>query len=108
MRYWRPLVRSKLAVVVLACVALILLACSKQASSTESVKYKSEADVPRINVQDAKAAVDKGEVILVDSRPEDAYKMEHLAGAINIPFGPHSEEKFSALPQGKKIIVYCS
>ena len=91
---------------VLACTGLLLLACSKPAA--EFVKYKAEADVPRINVQDAKAAVDRDEAVIVDSRPEDAYKTEHIAGAINIPLGTGAEEKFASLPKGKKIIVYCS
>jgi len=100
-------VRSKpLTFCVLACTGLLLLACSKPAA--EFVKYKAEADVPRINVQDAKAAVDRDEAVIVDSRPEDAYKTEHIAGAINIPLGTGAEEKFASLPKGKKIIVYCS
>ena len=99
--------RSKpLTFCVLACTGLLLLACSKPAA--EFVKYKAEADVPRINVQDAKAAVDRDEAVIVDSRPEDAYKTEHIAGAINIPLGTGAEEKFASLPKGKKIIVYCS
>ena len=99
--------RSKpLTFCVLACTGLLLLACSKPPA--EFVKYKAEADVPRINVQDAKAAVDRDEAVIVDSRPEDAYKTEHIAGAINIPLGTGAEEKFASLPKGKKIIVYCS
>ena len=85
-----------------------MLACSRPAANAEYVKYKADADVPRINVQDAKAAVDSGDAVIVDSRPEDAYKAEHVAGSINIPLGTGAEEKFSTLPKGKKIIVYCS
>jgi len=102
-------VRSKpLRFCVLACTGLLLLACSKPAATVEFVRYKADADVPRINVQDAKAAVDRDEAVIVDSRPEDAYKTEHIAGAINIPLGTGAEEKFASLPKGKKIIVYCS
>jgi hypothetical protein len=70
-------------------------------------KYGSQAEVPRISVEDAKKAYDAG-AVFVDSRPESAYKVEHIAGAINIPNGAGAEEKFSSLPKGKKIIVYCS
>jgi len=102
-------VRSKpLTFCVLACTGLLLLACSKPAATVEFVRYKADADVPRINVQDAKAAVDRDEAVIVDSRPEDAYKTEHIAGAINIPLGTGAEEKFASLPKGKNIIVYCS
>lgn len=99
---------SSLTLCVLACIGLLLLACSKPPATVEFVRYKAEADVPRINVQDAKAAVDQGEAVIVDSRPDDAYRMEHIAGAINVPLGTGAEGKFASLPTGKKIIVYCS
>lgn len=71
-------------------------------------KYGSAADVPRITLEEAKKAFDAGTAVFVDSRPEPAYKEEHIAGAINIPNGANAPEKFSSLPKGKKIIVYCS
>ena len=70
-------------------------------------KYKGPADVPRISVEDAKKAFDAGTAVFVDSRAEAAYKVEHIKGALNIPNGADAE-KFSALPKGKKVIVYCS
>ena len=70
-------------------------------------KYSNAGEVPRISVEEAKKAYDAG-AVFVDSRPESAYKVEHIAGAINIPSGASAEEKFSSLPKGKKIIVYCS
>ena len=74
----------------------------------DAKKYGSVADVPRISLEDAKKAFDAGTAVFVDSRPEPAYKDEHIAGAINIPNGANAHEKFSSLPKGKKIIVYCS
>jgi hypothetical protein len=81
-------------------------ACQK-AQLAEYRKYASEADVPRISVADAKKDVDAGIALIVDSRAEAAFKHEHIAGSINIAFGAPAE-KFSELPKGKKIIVYCS
>lgn len=45
--------------------------------------------------------------MIVDSRGESAYKFEHIAGSINLPIGS-SEDKFSALPKDKNILIYCS
>jgi hypothetical protein len=47
----------------------------------------TEAQVPRISVSDAKAAVDSGQAILVDVRSADSYAAGHAAGAISIPLG---------------------
>lgn len=72
------------------------------------VKYNSDADVPRISVEDAKKDVDAGIAVIVDSRGEGQFKQEHIEGAINVPFGSPDNPKFSEIPKGKKIIVYCS
>lgn len=84
----------------------ILFACQKS-QMAEYKKYESESDVPRITAEEAKKDVDAGTAIIVDSRPEVAYKTEHIAGSINIPFGSAPEE-YSDVPKDKKIIVYCS
>jgi rhodanese-related sulfurtransferase len=74
------------------------------------VKYKSEGDVPRVSVQDAKAELDAGTGVMVDARPTDAYTQEHIAGAINIPLGTPADkfQEAVASAQGKKIFIYCS
>jgi len=65
------------------------------------------AKAPRITIEDAKAAFDAKEAVFIDSRSPSAYEMEHIATAINIPFGA-PEAEFAKIPKGKKIIVYCS
>jgi len=87
--------------------------CSKGASPATTAnntnaakKIEKDADVPRIALLDAKKEVDDGNAVIVDARGESAYQAEHIAGSINIPFGMKND--FSALPKGKKIIVYCS
>ena len=71
-------------------------------------KFNSDADVPRITIEDAKKDFDAGTAVIVDSRGEAVYKQEHIAGALNIPFGSADNPKFADIPKGKKIIVYCS
>ena len=84
---------------------MFMLGCQK-AQLAEYKKFQNADEVPRITVNEAKKDYDTGNVVVVDSRPEAAFKNEHITGAINIPFGS-PDDKFSALPQGKKIIVYC-
>lgn len=86
--------------------ALLVLACQK-AEEIQYFEYVNDAAVPRISAEDAKKEVDAGRAVLVDSRGDGAYNAEHLPGALNIPFGS-PDDKFSQLPKGKKIIVYCS
>jgi hypothetical protein len=69
----------------------------------------TEAEVPRVTVQEAKAAFDSGEAIIVDVRGLDAYETSHVVGAINIPL-----DEFETNPEGLNldkdqwIITYCT
>ena len=85
---------------------LFFTACQR-GQSLEYVKYETDAAVPRISAEDAKKEFDAGNAVFVDSRGDAAFKEEHLPGAMVIQFGS-SDDKFSSLPKGKKIIVYCS
>ena len=82
----------------------VLLAATAAFSQTK--KYKDTSEVPRITLEDAKKAYDDNSAIIVDARPLDSYKIDHVKGAINIPLD--STKDFSSLPKGKTIIVYCS
>jgi len=99
--------KSFIVVCVFATAIAIGAACSKAVSLPEYQKLQSEADVPRISVEDAKKDADAGIAVIVDSRADVQYKSEHVAGSINVPLGSQIE-RFSELPKDKKIIVYCS
>ena len=64
-------------------------------------------DAPRINLEDAKKAFDAGDVVVIDTRAESAFKVEHIKGAINIP-AEAFQKRYKEVPKGKKIIAYCS
>jgi 3-mercaptopyruvate sulfurtransferase SseA len=69
----------------------------------------TEANVPRITVEDAKAAVDSGQAILVDVRSADSYASGHAAGAISISLDKF-ENNIGSLSLDKEqwIITYCT
>jgi 3-mercaptopyruvate sulfurtransferase SseA len=75
---------------------------------TQSIPL-SEADVPRITIEEAKAAIESGAAVVVDVRSKTAYDAQHIAGAISIPF-----PEIQANPTGVKldkeqwIITYCT
>jgi len=98
----------RLAVLFLAISSLGFQSDCGTAQVAPYVKYKSDADVPRITIEEAKKEFDAGNVVMVDSRGEAQYKQEHIARALSVPFGAPDNPKFSEIPKGKKIIVYCS
>lgn len=64
-------------------------------------------DAARISLEEAKADFDKKAAVFVDTRNEDAYKVEHIKDAISLPLDA-VEKRFKELPKDKKIIAYCS
>ena len=82
--------KSKL--LALAATSLLFAFACQKAQPPDFVKYKSEGDVPRVSVQDAKAELDAGTAIMVDARPAESYNQEHVTGSINVPLGIASRE----------------
>jgi len=50
--------------------------------------------------------VRKGEVILLDVRPEEEYQAAHISGAVSVPL-KELNKRLSKLPRGKEIVAYC-
>ena len=77
-------------------------------TSTNTVAPVAPTDgAPRISLEDAKKAYDKGGALFIDTRAESAYKTEHIKGAINIPVET-IENRYKDVPKDKKVIAYCS
>jgi hypothetical protein len=69
----------------------------------------SEAGVPRITVDEAKAAFDSGQAIIIDVRAPEAYANSHAEGAINIPLGVfESDIENIELEKDQWIVTYCT
>jgi 3-mercaptopyruvate sulfurtransferase SseA len=70
---------------------------------------QTEAEVPRVSVEEAKAAFDSGAAIIVDVRSAEAYAASHVPGAINIQL-----EEFETNPTDLEldkeqwVITYCT
>ena len=77
------------------------------ASQPNAVQPTPVDDAPRITIADAKKDYDAGTVVIVDVRPESAYKEEHIKGSLNITIDTLAAN-LNKLPKGKKIIAYCS
>ena len=69
----------------------------------------TEADVPRVPIEEAKAALESGEAVIVDVRSPDAFASSHAAGAINVPLGDIELNPAGVtLEKDQWIITYCT
>ncbi|MHB0970435.1 MAG: rhodanese-like domain-containing protein [Thermoanaerobaculia bacterium] len=65
------------------------------------------ASVKRISVADLRAAIDRGDVLVVDVRDPGTFAEGHIKGAVNVPLGLIDKE-MASLPRDKKIVTYCT
>lgn len=78
-------------------------------SSTDDDLPQTEADVPRVSVEEAKAALAGGEAVIVDVRSAQAYAEVHIAGAISIPLDQFENNIANvSLEKDQWIITYCT
>jgi 3-mercaptopyruvate sulfurtransferase SseA len=69
----------------------------------------TEAEVPRVSLEDAKTAYDNGAAIIVDVRSKEAYSAGHIPGAVNIQLGEFETASSNIdLPKDAWIITYCT
>jgi 3-mercaptopyruvate sulfurtransferase SseA len=119
------MMKNKFILIALAVLLLTTLACNSvlpQADPTQPAIStlelpqgqdnnipQTEAGVPRVTVEEAKAALDSGEAIIVDVRDPEFFADGHAAGAISIPLGLiESNPSGLDLDQDQWIITYCT
>jgi hypothetical protein len=64
-------------------------------------------EIPRVRLEEAKAAFDGKAAIFVDVRSTAAYQESHVAGALSIP-GNELENRTTELNPNEWIITYCT
>ena len=52
------------------------------------------------------ARVRRGEVVLLDVRPEGEYRAGHLPGAVSVPLAELGE-RLAELPRDREVVAYC-
>jgi rhodanese-related sulfurtransferase len=65
------------------------------------------AEADRIEAQEARRLVEKGEAVVIDVRNRSSWDLGHVAGAIHVPLA-EIEALLSQLPKSKLIIAYCT
>jgi 3-mercaptopyruvate sulfurtransferase SseA len=70
---------------------------------------QTEADVPRVTVDEALAALNSGAAVIVDVRTTQSFVAQHIAGALSIPLTRIEENpKSVTLDKNQWIITYCT
>lgn len=64
-------------------------------------------DIPRISLEGAKAAFDRGAAVFVDTRGDSDYAEAHIPGAISLPW-IDLNARLSQLDPNTLIIPYCT
>jgi rhodanese-related sulfurtransferase/predicted transcriptional regulator len=63
-------------------------------------------EVEAIDRNELVARMARGDVVLVDVRPEEEYAAGHIDGARSIPID-ELERRLSELPRGREVVAYC-
>lgn len=94
-----------------------LIACnSNEAIQSQTQKNASTPKQPppppadnarRITAAELHELWQKGDVVVIDTRAESAYKDEHIKGAISMPTGTVLS-RIDELPRDKMIVAYCT
>ena len=100
---------------------LLLSACSAVPTSAPTVIVEltsppaaielpqTEADVPRVAVEEALAALNGGEAVIVDVRSTESFVAKHIAGAVSMPLARIEDAPAGVnLDKNQWIITYCA
>ena len=79
------------------------------ATQPEANLPQTDAEVPRVPADQAKAALDSGDAVIVDVRGADAYARSHITGALEVSLSAIQTDPAN-LPLDKNIwiITYCT
>jgi 3-mercaptopyruvate sulfurtransferase SseA len=80
-----------------------------QESSVSAGNQEEETypDIPRVSLDEAKAAFDAGTAVFVDVRGADAFALGHIPGTLSIPLA-ELETRLNELDPSQWIITYCT
>lgn len=82
---------------------------AKPATDPMPPATQSQEDaMPRVKADEAKAEVAQGAAVVIDVRGTDAYKISHIKSALDYPLTRLEAGDFKDIPQGKRIIAYCT
>ena len=105
------LLSAAVALLVICCATLAVLDAHVGARSTSTNNIQGQegasAEPQRISVEELRALMDAGKVVVVDVRNQSIYDEGHIKGARLIPLD-QIPSRAGELPKDKQIVTYCS
>ena len=83
---------------------------SQSSQTTPAAEHKTEAEIPRITVDELKEKFAKNApVFIIDSRSQGSYdsSQNKIKGAVRIPMD-EIESRLKEIPRDREIVVYCT
>lgn len=104
--------RYVLSVSLVSILILLLAACGRSQPTAQPASAGPEpefnTDTPYVSVDELKQALDAdANMVIVDARPPQDYQMDHISGAISMPFYDVAN-RYSELPRDTWIVTYCA
>ena len=93
-----------------AILTVLLLGCSsapQQQTEGQSLAPEAPLEIPRVGLEESKAAFDTGDATFIDVRSESSYAASHIPGALSIPLAGF-EAHIGELDPNQWIITYCT
>ena len=84
-----------------------IVAPAPAATTSNDHDHAAEASVRRITAAELRAALDRGDTVVIDVRDMDSYAAGHIPGSMHIPLS-FIESQMQYLPRGKTIVAYCT
>ena len=81
----------------------------KQYMEIQQIKKEflnADHDIDRISLEELNERMEKGEILLLDVRPQSEFENSHIPGAVSMPV-EELEEKLRTLPTNQEIVAYC-
>jgi rhodanese-related sulfurtransferase len=86
--------------------ALRDVAVARLAEAERAARAYLGDDVDAIDIDELRQRLNRGDVVLVDVRPEEEFRAGHIEGARSIPL-EELEERLAELPPDAAIVAYC-
>ncbi len=103
-----PLVLLGLGGLLLLALAVLSLTQPPEAAAPTATALVSDAiSAPRISLEEAFQALENGEAVFLDVRSAEAFELNHITGAVNIPEN-ELPTRLAELEENDWIITYCT
>ena len=86
---------------------LVARAATAPAAPSSPAAPDDTLPVPRLNVEQARLAASRGEIVLVDIRPLGQRSLGHIESDLHIPLDALAARK-GELPSDRRLVFYCS